>query len=343
MLTLTANKDWVIENTKTAAAGSKAPLWLNSTNAAADDRHEAVLFLKPEVAMTGADNLQPFFTMVDELCAKFDVEIMNIGCLSWEYLSQYGIINDHYGVIGKLAAEGMSALTPDVQQKVRELFGVEDKYVLGALQFLELKKNWDSETLGVMWENLNSTHTQKLAPGTYAQKIVYQNDTYVILGGFYPQMAAHFTGKGRSIIVMPVRSKTSWATLRNDMIGDTDPTKAAAGSFRATVLANKDKLGLPVVNKGMNGIHMSAGPLEGMVELMRFTSNRATGTNVTPEQTNFGHALLAAGGSAATLKALSENPLVDAGGKTQSAFDATELMDMKDAIATLQSALKQAA
>lgn len=343
MLTLNANQDWIIANTDKAAAGTDAPLWLNATSAAPDDRHEAVLFLKPEIQMTGSANLPPFLKMVDELCAKYDVEVMNIGCLSWQYLAKYGIINDHYGVIGKLAAEGMKALTPDLQQKLRDTFSVQDKDVYGALQFLQAKKNWDAETLGVMWENLNATHTVKLAPGTYAQKIVYQSDTFVLLEGFYPQMAAHFTGQGRSIIVMPVRSKTKWATLRDTMIGNTDPTQAAAGSFRAEVLANKDKLGLPVVNKGLNGSHLSAGPLEGMVELIRFTSDRAKGTALTAEQTNFGQAWLKAGGSASELQTLLTNPLVNVGGKTLSAFDATELMDAADAIATLRSALKQAA
>jgi hypothetical protein len=343
MLTLTGNQDWIIENMKTAAAGSKAPLWLQSGIIPADDRHEAVLFLKPEVGMAGPGKLPAFLKLIDSLCTKFDVEIMNIGAISWDYMSQYGIINDHYGVIGKLAAEGMSALTSDVQAKLRDMFGVTDEQVFGALQFLDAKKNWDAETLGVLWENLNSTHTQKLAPGTYAQKIVYQSDTYVLLEGFYPQMAAHFTSKGRNILVMPIRSKTGWEKLRNEMIGDTDPTKAVAGSYRATVLAEKDAMGLPVVNKGLNGIHMSAGPLEGMVELIRFTSDRTTNAMLKPEQTNFGTAFMAAGGSATELNNLCDNPLVTANGKTQSAFDATEVMDMNDAIATLRTALKQAA
>lgn len=344
-LTLTANTDWIITNNEAAAAGASAPAWLKPlTPAAPDSRHEAVLFLKPEVQMLGSDKIPAFLKMIDTLCAKYDVEIQNIGCLGYDYLAKYGIINDHYGVIGNLAANGMKALTPELQQKVRDTFpDVAVENIQGSIEFLNKHPNIAPEELGAAWEARNTTHTKKLAPGTHTQQMTWEGKEYVVFVGFFPLMAAHFTAKGRSIIAMPVRSTTPWETLRNTMIGDTDPAQAVAGSFRADLLANKDTLGMAIVNKGQNGVHMSAGGLEGMVELIRFASNRATGETLDATNTNFGAAWLAAGGSKADLQTLQTNPLVNVNGKTISAFDATEHVDMAPAIATLTSALKQAA
>lgn len=45
------------------------------------------------------------------------------------------------------------------------------------------------------------------------------------------------------------------------------------GSIRAELLKNKEKSGMVAVNIASNGVHMSAGPLEGLVELQRFLSD----------------------------------------------------------------------
>lgn len=344
-LTLTANTDWIIANNKAAAAGAAAPVWLQPTTPKAPDgRHEGVIFFKPEVPLLGDAKLPAFFAMVDALCTKYDVELQNIGCLGYDYLAKHGIVNEHYGVIGNLAATGMKALTPELQQKVRDTFpDVAAENIQGSIEFLNKHPNITADQLGAEWEARNTTHTKKLAPGTHTQQMTWEGKEYVLFVGFFPLMAAHFTATGRSIIAMPFRSKTAWEVLRNTMIGDTDPINAAAGSYRGELLKNKDAMGMPVVNKGQNGIHMSAGPLEGMIELIRFTSNRQAGETLDATTTNFGAAFLAAGNSKADLQTIAGNPLLNVNGKTISAFDATEHVDLAPAIATLQTALKQAA
>lgn len=343
-ISLSQNADWIIAQNTAAAKGADTPTWLSSDSLPTpDSRHEAVLFIKPELAMLSETTLRPVLEMIDAACAKYDVEILNIGTLGWKYMAAHNIAGEHYGVINKISREGMSALSDAVQQKIREIFGVEDKYVMGAHQFLAAYPEWTATTLGDKWEAQNATHTQKLAPGTYGQKFEQNGITHVLLGGFHPGQLLHFTDEGRSIIVMPVRSKTSWATLRDEMVGATDPTTAPAGALRAQLLANKDSLGIPNVSKGLNGIHLSAGPLEGMVEVVRFTSNLSSGSKIAYSTTNFGNAWTQSGGSASELSKLADNEMLTVGGKTISAFDATELMDMNDAIVTLKEGLKQAA
>jgi nucleoside diphosphate kinase len=280
--------------------------------------------------------------MIDEMCAEYGLEIMNIGALSWQYMRQYDLMGEHYGSLNKISREGMKAFTPDVQQKARETFEVPDDKIYGGQQFLDTFPIWNADSLGIFCDNIKPT-SKKIAPSTVGFKFQHDKDIVLVFNMFLPRQLNEYHGEGQSIIVMPVRSKTAWATLRDDMVGPTNPATAPAGSFRGKLLAQKDALGIPVVDTGNNGLHLSAGPLEGMVELVRFTSNRANGSSVAYEQTNFGAAWLKAGGSAAELQMLAGNPLVNAGGKTQSAFDATELMDMNEAVAALKTALKAAA
>lgn len=51
------------------------------------------------------------------------------------------------------------------------------------------------------------------------------------------------------------------------------------GSIRAELLKNKEATGMIDVNMSSNGVHMSAGPLEGLVELQRFMSTEGTLTH----------------------------------------------------------------
>lgn len=336
-ISLQQNQDWIISQNTAAATGASAPVWLKDGLPAADGRHEAVLFIKPELACLSTTTLQQVFSMIDAACAKYDVEILNIGSLSWSYMKEHNIAGEHYGVINKISREGMPALSQDAQNKVRELFPVADEFVLGAHQFLAKFPTWTAETLGDYVDS-NPASMKKLAPGTYAMPIEQDGQQYTLLSGFHPAQLLHFVNEGRSIIVMPVRSKTAWKTLRDDMVGATDPTTAPAGALRAELLANKDSLGIPTVSKGLNGIHLSAGPLEGMVEVVRFTSDLSRGQKSSYSSTNFGTAWLQSGGSEAELNTLAENPMVTANGKTESAFDATELMDMDQAITTLKAA-----
>ena len=56
----------------------------------------------------------------------------------------------------------------------------------------------------------------------------------------------------------------SWRAFRREVIGATDPEAAADGSARAALRASWEELGLDAApSTGNNGVHASAGPLEG--------------------------------------------------------------------------------
>ena len=346
-LSLSQNQDWILSQNTDAVNGAAAPVWLRGELPEADGRHEAVLFIKPELTALGEATLKPVFKLIDETLQKFSVEVEDIGVLSWKYLANHNIAGDHYGVINKISREGMLALSESARQRLRQSFHVPSRVpeenVMGAHQFLKNFPEFTPETLGDLWEGQNASHTQKLAPGTYAQEVTHNGQNYVILSGFHPQQLLQFTAPGRTIIVMPVRSNTPWKVLRDEMIGDTDPANAPAESLRGMFLTQKDALGIPQVSKGLNGLHLSAGPLEGMVELARFLSNRASGHRLDYTKTNFGAAWIRAGANAQELRDMAQNPTLMLGARAISAFDASELTDMSQAITMLRGAGRAAA
>jgi len=129
----------------------------------------------------------------------------------------------------------------------------------------------------------------------------------------------------------------TWDALRNQLCGATDPTAAEAGSSRNELLVHKAATGMVDVNKGSNGVHMSAGPLEGMVELQRFFSS--ADKKISFADLSFGSALAAQGLSAEQIEKLASNVDVTHEGKNISAFDLTEEKDASEAATLLKSVI----
>jgi len=107
------------------------------------------------------------------------------------------------------------------------------------------------------------------------------------------------------------------------LAGVTDPTKALDGSLRNQFLKIKSELGLKSVDQGSNGVHLSAGPLEGMVELQRFFTDH-DGKAISFGDTAFGSYLEGHGASAESVTKFGSNPDADKDGKKVSLFDLTE-------------------
>ncbi|MEN9938630.1 MAG: hypothetical protein RLZZ387_5209, partial [Chloroflexota bacterium] len=167
--------------------------------------------------------------------------------------------------------------------------------------------------------------------------------TTLVLNAFHPQQLEHFTLAGRSIVVLAVRAQPSradmWKALRNEMLGVTDPASSAEGTLRRTFLDRSAELGLGEVSRGTNGVHFSAGPLEGMVETARYFTDYEGGSALSYTATCFGALLAAEGLSAEDIEWLASNPNLSLGGKSISAFDATEEIDPPAAAGMLKQGL----
>ena len=104
----------------------------------------------------------------------------------------------------------------------------------------------------------------------------------IILNGFHPRQLSFFIADDTVCAFLHASSPTDWDTLRSDLIGSTDPSKADGGSLRGRLYADPAGFGLESVSYNFNGVHMSAGPLEGLAELDRFFGAGAPATGWRP-------------------------------------------------------------
>lgn len=295
-------------------------------------KHQFAIFLKPEVTdFNRGVKVNEVLQMVFDSFEKWNVEIKAIRVLSAEYLRLYEIMDGHYGIINKVSKGGYEVISAEAREAMNQTFHSElnsDAEIIGAHQFLARFSDMSARSL---YELSDKIGVKKLANGTYCTPVEHDGQKYLVLSPFHPYQLEFFTTKGRAIVVMEGLSSTSWRDLRQQMIGSTNPAKAAQDSIRRTFLNRLRELGIHSIDSGTNGIHLSAGPLEAMVEIQRFFSNFEQNGVLGFEETSFGRMLLAQGFTLPQVESLSLNPTLNVEGRSIPAFDLTEEMNATDA------------
>ncbi|WFB34451.1 hypothetical protein P3T73_09780 [Kiritimatiellota bacterium B12222] len=300
------------------------------------DTHQFLLFLKPEVTAQHENvDVGGILKMTCERLNHFDVSVHAIRILPAAYLAKNAIMDQHYGVINAISKNGEAALTEQAREKLHEVFAEDlanGAQVLGGHQFLQAQPEFTPLSLCTLSDNLGTT---KLGGGSYCMRLKLDGELFLVLNPFHAFQLVPFTTPGRAIIAAECRSNQDWDVLRTQLTGSTDPSKAEAGSIRAELLAHKDVFNLKDVNQGSNGVHLSAGPLEGMVELQRFFTDHDKESRLELSDTIFGAQLLAAGISEDRLKELASNPELTVDGQNISAFDLTEEVNAAESVKRL--------
>lgn len=300
----------------------------------AEGENEMVLFLKPEIINLPEAGLEIVLELTLAKIKEFGLAVESASFLPSAYLKKYAVMDGHYGVINQLARSARASLSEDGRQKFRQLYGqdVEAADLVGGLEFLERFPEFDGESLDRLWGEQRS---DKLAPGTYCRRLSIDGKEIFLINGFHPSQLLHFTAERRGILAMALRGDANWREARTSLIGATRPEDAVEGSFRAVLLARRDELGLKEVSQGFNGVHLSAGPVEGLAELRRFGSDLSAGQGLLPIAAfSFGKRLIEAFGEEAAAYFLS-NPTVEVEGRSVSVFDLTEELDAGVAVERL--------
>jgi len=164
----------------------------------------------------------------------------------------------------------------------------------------------------------------------YYQKRSKEREPVFVINGFYMAMRDKFTTPGAKIHYYTVEwdsKKLSWADFRGKVLGATDPTQAAEGSLRATILAKWRDLGLKAPpNVGDNGVHASASPFEGLNERLNWLKADL-------KADSFGKVLLKAGIPESVIRDWTKDPQVKLEGKNVSLFDSLEDLNSQDCVA----------
>lgn len=291
-----------------------------------------LLFIKPEITLQSeTKKTDSILDLIFKQISDFGLGIHDIRILSAEYLEKYRIIEEHYGVIASVSNNAKETLSESAKEKFREIYGISasEALVLGGDEFLEHYPFFNFHSLDCLWQN---NENLKLASGTYCEKIRIDLDTVYLFNGFNPRQLKHFTEKGRCIVAFNLSGNISWSEARTNFIGATNPKKAASGSLRRKLLDNKNEFGLSEVSQSYNGVHLSAGPVEALIELHRFDSDFSVPNGEHKYlEFPFGKKLADAfGGKIPQEIIINANLSVE--GKIISVFDLTEEKDSDEAI-----------
>jgi len=300
---------------------------------APSDTNQFLFFLKPEATTA---NVEYILKLSLDILSKAGVHFGAIRVVGGPYLDKHNIMVEHYGVISKISKEGYGAISDAAKEKLQADFGDDVKAFgnpVGGHQWLAKHPEFTPLSLTTINDNMG---TKRLAGGTYLCKFSLLGKPQLVLNPFHAYQLVPFISKGNALIVFECQSSMSWGDLRTKLCGATNPEKADAGSIRAELLKNKEATGMVAVNISSNGVHMSAGPLEGLVELRRFLSD---GSNkIDFKKLSFG-AHLASIGLEEHIDKLAQNPNATLEGKTESVFDMTEEKDHGESGQILKKAI----
>jgi hypothetical protein len=300
-------------------------------------RNEYIFFIKPEITLKSDKiKLPGILEIIFNKLEEFKFTIHNIKALGAKYLKDFNIIAQHYGVINKLASDAATNISESAKEVFKTKFNnnFNEVKVSGGIEFIKEFGEFTPFTLDILWKNKQNI---KLAGGTYCENITMDNESIYLVNGFHPRQIEHFTSEGRSIVVFTVSSDIDWSTARTNFIGATNPANAHEGSVRRELLNNKEKLGLDEVSQGFNGVHLSAGPVEALVELIRYNSNFSDKNKIKKSSSfSFGQSL-EAGFSKPSIDKILDNVNVSVNGKSVSIFDITEEKNSDESLALLRN------
>jgi hypothetical protein len=297
-------------------------------------QHEFLFFIKPEITrVANAGSKVRVLEMIMKKIDSFDLKIKRIIMLAAPYLERHNIIGRHYGIINALAANAKADLTDKAKSKFNEQFncGYDESTIYGGLEMLAAFPDLTPVSLDYLWQN---SPVVKLGGGAYCQTLKIDGRQLFLVNGFHPRQLEHYTASGQSIIAFTLTGNLDWNASRNRFIGKTNPAEAEPGSIRHTLLENRNDFGLQTVNSSWNGVHLSAGPVESLVELIRYNSDFDRRLILGPSDFSFGRQLEDLFGKN-TIQKIMDNPTIDYKGRKDNIFDLTEEKNYDEALKIL--------
>ncbi len=300
-------------------------------------QNELLMFIKPEIlAVAEQGNLANSLDLIWAKLAEFDAFVAGIVLVGGQALERKESMDRHYGAINVLSKTASSALSGADRQSVYNALAVApaDYAIFGGHEFLAAHPSFTPASLDTLWFTQKA---EKIRSGFYVQAYEEEGEKFILVNGFHPAQLAHFTEPSHRIALMLVHSDTVWTTLRDNMIGDTFPERAVAGSIRGELHVSPGRYGFDEVTIANNGVHLSAGPFEAMFEIANFFGSLLE-LDIASMRPRIVDAMRGAGISEGDAFKAMENPDVqDGAGETTDLFSATEHMDTGAAVALYRS------
>ncbi len=312
---------------------------LHAVTGQVEKNNQFLFFIKPEITISNqAIRLQNAVSLILQQIEKYEFIIERINVLSGRYMKDYDIIARHYGVINQISRNAKENISDSAKKRFLEIYKkpFDEVALLGSLEFIDKYTCFNALSLDYLWQN---SPVEKLAGGTYSQQLRLDADTVFLVNGFHPRQLEHFTTPGHSIVTFTLSGNVNWQTAREEFIGATNPKNARNGSLRNLLLNQKAKLGIPVISSSKNGAHLSAGPLEALVELLRYNSDLSKDDKTRNIQDFCFGKLLLQHFSEKQVEYILSNPTVQYNNQIISVFDLTEEKNSEDALILLKQTI----
>jgi hypothetical protein len=295
-------------------------------------QNELVLFMKPELQMVSDPAyIRESALLILQKLVDYRAKVHGIAIVGGQFLANNGIMDRHYGYINLLSKQASKILSAEDRAKIAaalELPSIAGYLLYGGHEYLASHPEEDFSHLDAFWFSKKAI---KIRSGFYVNLYEKNGVPFILVNGFHPSQLNHFTAADHRIVLFLVHSSTPWKVLRNDMTGNTFPEKAAPESIRGAFYADPARFGLSKVDISANGVHLSAGPFEGVFEVLNFFGSLYERAPQKPLPLLI-HRLLAHGLSTEAALKVRSNPAVTLAEKTSDLFSATEDFDTDAAI-----------
>ena len=257
-----------------AAVSERFPQAATATDAgsaAEPAANEFVIFSKPELGRLDDDGTAKVWDLFAGAFADYGVRVHRVKILTGPELEAAGAMQQHYGVINQISRVGRPALTEAAEQALQEQLRRARWTVRGARRAPVPGALPRGQRVRAGHAVRQRRASSRLGPGTYAARLRMDADQVIVLNGFHPRQLGFFTADGHRVR-LPARQQRH--RLGGPAVGADRRHRPGQGGERARsggrLKADPAAYGLATVNSNFNGVHMSAGPLEGLGELDRF-------------------------------------------------------------------------
>jgi len=301
-------------------------------------RNELLLFTKPEIFLVpDRHQSEKIVDLVLDKIKSFDAHIEGITVVGGRVLDEMEIMNRHYGFINVLSRSASNVLNAGDKKRIADALDMSiDGYdILGGHEYLKEYPQETGSSLDSLWFAGKSA---KIRSGFYVRPVEKEGRKIILVNGFHPEQLSHFTNPSHKIVLMLLHSNSDWSALKNEMVGATFPEKAASGSIRGILYAHAQEYGYEEVTIANNSVHLSAGPFEGMFEIVNFFG-KIKGLDLHTQPPLTLRRMLEAGIDYEHAVSALDNPQVTRSGKSVDLFTATEDMNTGDAVALYKSSL----
>lgn len=279
--------------------------------------HFATL-VKPEVlTTTGAVEAM---SEVLRVLGEGDVQILRCAMVPARDFGARGALLLHYPRLHRVAADGAQALCSRARRELLALhasFGTAG--AIGAYEAMTYDTDLTPVALG---DRCRESGIHRLGSGSYASVIELAGGPTTVLNGFLPALASTYNDPTALVGLLECHSHREIDDLRTHLLGALHPAAAAPTTLRGALGALTGGQRGESLSEGRNGVHLSAGHLEGMFQVWRYFA-ATDGRGI--DSTALGRSLVERGVSMASVAALAaDHNLAEDSGETVAPHGATE-------------------